>query len=134
MICEKICHSLVVSTIHDTTATFFTALLLLLGTVQDFLIKLGIKPCMHVLKISLFSLNHVIVRPIKIMNNHLKICKIGTFKVIFRHQKSTESFWFFFSLKYFLTRRRQIYMIFFENFYFCSTLFSENVLMCSWFW
>ena len=35
-----------------------------------------------------FSLNHVIIRPTKIMNNLLKIC---AFKVIFRHQKSTES-------------------------------------------
>ena len=41
-----------------------------------------------------FSLNHV--RPIKIMNNLLIVCKICTFKVIFWHQKSTESFWFFF--------------------------------------
>ena len=63
-----------------------------LDTVQDFLIKLGIKPRLHILKISIFSLNHVIVRPTKIMNNLLKVCKICTFKVIFRHQKSTESF------------------------------------------
>ena len=63
-----------------------------LDTVQDFLIKLGIKPCLHILKISIFSLNHVIVRPNKIMNNLLKVCKVCTFKVIFRHQKSTESF------------------------------------------
>ena len=63
-----------------------------LDTVQDFLIKLGIKPHLHILKISIFSLNHVIIRPTKIMNNLLKVCKICTFKVIFRHQKSTESF------------------------------------------
>ena len=37
-------------------------------TVQDFLIKLGIKPLMHLLEISTFSLYHVIVRPTKIMN------------------------------------------------------------------
>ena len=37
-------------------------------TVTDFLIKLGIKPCMHLLEISIFSLNDVIVRPTKIMN------------------------------------------------------------------
>ena len=37
-------------------------------TVQDFLIKLGIKPLMHLLEISIFSLNKVIVRPTKIMN------------------------------------------------------------------
>ena len=61
-------------------------------TVQDFLIKLGIKPCVHLWKISIFSLNHVIFRPTKIMNNLLKDCKIHTFKVIFQHQKSMESF------------------------------------------
>ena len=45
------------------------------------------KPRMHILKISIFSLNHVIVRPTKIMNNLLKDCKIRTFKVTFWHQK-----------------------------------------------
>ena len=39
-----------------------------LDTVQDLLIKLGIKPCMHLLEIGIFALYHVIVRPIKIMN------------------------------------------------------------------
>ena len=39
-----------------------------LDTLQDFLIKLGIKPRMHLLEISTFSLYHVIVRPTKIMN------------------------------------------------------------------
>ena len=56
----------------------------LLDTVQKFLIKLGIKPHLHILKISIYSLNHVIVRPTKIINNLLKIC---TFKVIFQPQK-----------------------------------------------
>ena len=60
--------------------------------VQDFLIKLGIKPGMYTLETNIFSLNHVIVRPTKIMNNLLKNCKIRTFKVIFQHQKSMESF------------------------------------------
>ena len=54
--------------------------------------QVGINPCMDLLEISIFSLNHVIVRPTKIMNNLLKDCKILTFKVIFQHQKSTESF------------------------------------------
>ena len=49
-----------------------------LDTVQDFLIKLGIKPCVRILEISIFSLNHVIIRPTKIMNNLLKVCKICT--------------------------------------------------------
>ena len=48
-----------------------------LDTVQDFLIKLGIKPHMHLweisrvsvqVEISILSLNNVIVRPTKIMN------------------------------------------------------------------
>ena len=37
-------------------------------TVQDFLIKLVIKPLMHLLEISTFSLNNVNVRLTKIMN------------------------------------------------------------------
>ena len=40
----------------------------LLDTVQDFLIKLGIKPHMHLWKMSILSLNSVIIRPTKIMN------------------------------------------------------------------
>ena len=39
-----------------------------LESVQDFLIKLDIKPPMHLLEISTFSLNNVIVRLTKIMN------------------------------------------------------------------
>ena len=42
--------------------------MLIVDTVQDFLIKLGIKPCLHILEISIFPLNHVILRPTKIMN------------------------------------------------------------------
>ena len=37
-------------------------------TVQDFLIKSGIKPRMHLWEISISSLNNDIVRPTKIMN------------------------------------------------------------------
>ena len=66
-----------------------------LESVQDFLIKLDMKPCLHVLKISIFYLNHVIIRHTKLMNNLFKVCKI-TYKVIFKHQKSTKSYWFFF--------------------------------------
>ena len=40
-----------------------------LDTVQYFLIKLGIKALMHLWEISIFSLNHVIVRPTKIKNS-----------------------------------------------------------------
>ena len=39
-----------------------------LESVQDLLIKLDIKPLMHLLEISTFSLNNVIVRLTKIMN------------------------------------------------------------------
>ena len=39
-----------------------------IDTVQDFLIKLGIKPHMHLWEISIFSLNNVSFRPTKIMN------------------------------------------------------------------
>ena len=37
-------------------------------SVQDFLIKLGIKPLMHLVEISTFSLSNVTVRLTKIMN------------------------------------------------------------------
>ena len=73
--------------------SFFYCDTLTIDTVHDFLIKLGIKPRLHILKIGIFSLNHVIVRPTKIMNNLLKVWKI------LRHQKSTKSFWIFFSVK-----------------------------------
>ena len=53
-------------------------------TVQDFLIKLDMKPCMHLVEISIFSLNNVTVRLTKIMNNLLKHLKILIFKVIFQ--------------------------------------------------
>ena len=39
-----------------------------LESVQDFLIKLDMKPCMHLVGISIFALNLVIVRLTKIMN------------------------------------------------------------------
>ena len=39
-----------------------------LGSVQDFMIKLDIKPLMHLLEMSTFSLNNGIVRLTKIMN------------------------------------------------------------------
>ena len=52
-----------------------------LESVQDFLIKLDMIPYMHLVEISIFSVNHVIVRLTKIMNNLLKhpfvVLKIG---------------------------------------------------------
>ena len=52
-------------------------------SVQDFLIKLDMKPGMYVVEISIFSLNHVIVRLTKIMKNQLEHLKICTFEAIF---------------------------------------------------
>ena len=67
-------------------------LTLTVETVQDFLIKLDVKPLVHLLKISIFSLNNDVLRLPKIMNNHVKDCKIRTFKVIFHCLKLVESF------------------------------------------
>ena len=41
-------------------------------SVQDFLIKLGIKPLMHLVEISTCSLDNVIIRLTKIMSNLVK--------------------------------------------------------------
>ena len=59
---------------------------------SDFLIKLGIKPLMHILEISIFSLNKDLVRLNKIMNNLFKDLKILSFQVIFQCLKLVESF------------------------------------------
>ena len=63
-----------------------------LKTVQDFLIKLGIKLHMHLWEISIFSLNNDLVRLTKIMNNFVKDLKILSFKVIFQCLKLVKSF------------------------------------------
>ena len=60
-----------------------SALVAPVETVQDFLIKLGIKPLMHQLEISIFSLYNDLVRLAKIMNNLVKVLNILSFKVIF---------------------------------------------------
>ena len=54
-----------------------------LQSFQDFLIKFDMKPHMRVVEISILSLNHLIIRLTKIMNNLLENLKIHTFKVIF---------------------------------------------------
>ena len=41
-------------------------------SLQDFLIKFDMKPCIHVMEISIFSLNHVNIRLTKIMNHFLE--------------------------------------------------------------
>ena len=44
-------------------------------TIQDFLCKLGMKPHMHLVEITIFSLNHVIPKPAKIIKD---VCKAST--------------------------------------------------------
>ena len=60
--------------------------------VKDFLFELGIKPHMHLVKISIFSINNVTVRLTKIMNNLFKHLKILLFQVIFQCWKLARSF------------------------------------------
>ena len=52
-------------------------------TVQDFFIKLGNKPRPDILKISIFSLSHVIARSSKIMNTPSKLTKLVLLKSFF---------------------------------------------------
>ena len=54
-----------------------------LESFQDFLIKLDINPRMHLVEISIFSLNNITVRLTKIMNNLLKHLKILIFILFF---------------------------------------------------
>ena len=68
-------------------------------SIKDFLIKLGIKPLMHLLEISIFSLNNDIATLTKIMNNPAKDFKTLSFKVIFQCLKLVESFQKNFSVK-----------------------------------
>ena len=42
-------------------------------TVKEFCGELGMKPRMYLVEISIFSLNHVIISPTKIMNRAKKI-------------------------------------------------------------
>jgi hypothetical protein len=54
-----------------------------LESFQDILIELDMKPRMHIVETSIFSLNNVTARLTKIMNNLLEHIKILIFKVIF---------------------------------------------------
>ena len=94
----------------------------ILETVQDFLIKLDIKPLMHLLEINIFSLNNDIVRLTKIMNNLVKDLKILSFKVIFQCLKFIKSFQKKFCEEYLIRRPTFISKIFgkliFEVLYF----------------
>ena len=99
-----------------------------LETVQDFLIKLDIKPPMHLLEISIFSLNNDLLRLTKIMNNLVKDLKILYFKVIFQCLKLVESFKKKFCEEYLI--RRPTYI----NDFFMKTLIFKVlylVKMCS---
>ena len=60
-----------------------------LETIQVFLIKLDIKPLMHLLEISIFSLNNDLVKIMNILVNNLQIL---SFKVIFKCLKLVKSF------------------------------------------
>ena len=77
----------------------------LVDTVQDFLIKLGIKPHMHLWEISILSLNNDLVRLVKDL-------KILSFKEIFQCIKLVESFQFFFCEEYLIRRPTYISEIF----------------------
>ena len=86
-----------------------------IDTVQDFLIKLGIKPTMHLLEISIFLLNNDLVRFTKIMNHLVKDLKILSFKVIFPCLKLVNLSKKIFCEEYLIMR--PTFMIeFFENF------------------
>ena len=86
-------------------------------SVQDFFIKLDIKPLMHVLETSIFSLNNDLVRLTKIMNSLVKDLKILSFKVIFQCLKLVKSFQKKNSVKNIWLGDQLILMKFFENFH-----------------
>ena len=83
-----------------------------LETVQDFFIKLDIKPLMHLLEISIFSQNNDLVRLTKIMNNLVKDLKILSYKVIFQCLKLVKSFKKIFCEEYLVRRRTYVNEIF----------------------
>jgi len=64
----------------------------LLDTFQDFLTPEHIKPRLHILEISIFSLKCVIVRPTQTPKSADKKSQFLTFKVNFLCQKLSESF------------------------------------------
>ena len=53
---------------HKSNHFDFSLIGWVLETVTDLLIELGMKLCMHLVEINIFSLNNVIVRSTKIMN------------------------------------------------------------------
>ena len=85
---------------------------------------LGMKPCLYLVEINIFSLNHVIVRITKIMNNFLKHLKILTFKIIFLCQKLVKYFPEKFSYKNIGLDDHFLPKNVFEKFDFQNTFFS----------
>ena len=59
-----------------------------LDTVKDFLIEMDMKPQMHLVEISIFLVNNIVVRLTKIMNNLLEHHNI----LIFQCWKLVKSF------------------------------------------
>ena len=68
----------------------------ILDTFQDFLIAEHMKSCTHIMEISISSLNHFVVRPIKTPKSADKKCQFLTFKL---NQKLSESFYLFFFIQ-----------------------------------
>ena len=83
------------------------------------------KPRMHILKISIFSLNHVIVRFTKIMNNLLKHLKISVLEIGRNFLKKI-------FYEEYLTRRPTFIKHFFGNFDFQGTVFPKIELNFCW--
>ena len=86
------------------------------STNKDFLIKLDIKPLMHLLEISIFSLNNDLVRITNIMNSLVKDLKILSFKVIFQWLRLVKSFQKNIFVKNIWLGDQLVLMKFFENF------------------
>ena len=93
-----------------------------------FLIKLGIKLLlMHLLEISIFSLNNDLVRLTEIMNNLVKDLKILSLKVIFKCLKLVQSFQKKFSVKYLYAQFLSALFIILVSL--TMTTFSEKMLI-----
>ena len=76
----------------------------LVETVKDFLTELDMKPGMHLVEITIFSLNNVTVKFTKIMNNLLEHLKILIFKSHCSVLKISRMFPKKFCEKYFIRR------------------------------
>ena len=106
---------------HESIMPWNILIASMVESVQDFLIKLDIKPPMHLLEISSFSLNNDLVWLTKIMSNLVKDLKILSFKVICQCLKLVKSFQKKNSVKNVWSEDQFILMKFFENFDFEGT-------------